>query len=193
MRLKLLLLFLLGSSRARRRSGLSRSGLVTGTCGVPGVGGRCRRAPVPRARPGAQPGPRRAGERGAGGTKRLLRPRLCSRRGPAPSPCRSPAPPPHRAAPLTTSPALTPLCPRHHTASSSYLSFPSLQLLQPLLILHGVCTGEQGVTGSRRRGSPRALPSAGAHTLAVRSGPVPPHSDDSCRGGATGAAIFSST
>lgn len=139
--------------RQRALSGLSPSGPVTGTCGVPGVGGRCPRG-VPAAGGGAR----------GGGAKRLLRPRLCSRRGPAPSPAAAPLrrrtarPGP---APLTAFPALTPPSPRHATASFSYLGFPSLQLLQPLLVLHGVCAGEQVLRAGGGGAGPAPSPRPG--------------------------------
>lgn len=125
------------------------------------------RAP-PRAapRPAGEPGARRADT-----TKRPAPPAALFAAGPEPSPL----PQPRAAAAARPSPAdlRSPQPPRHAAAAAApYLGFPSLQLLQPLLVLHGVCAGEQSVTGGGRRGPPRPLPSAGAHTIAVPSRPA---------------------
>lgn len=182
MRLTLLLLFLLGSSPARRRSGCCPGCHRPAPWWAPvayqesgaGVAGR-RHPPAGRER---SPAPRRAGERGAGGTKRLLRPRLCSRRGLAPSPCRSPAPPPHRAArpgPADSlprpHPAVSP--PRHRLLLLPWLSQPPASSAAPRPPWRPC--GRAGCYRRQQEGlAPRPPLSRGAHARCpVRSGAVP--------------------
>lgn len=107
-----------------------------------------------------------------GGTKRILRGfvRGRSRCSPAaPRRPRSPQPPRPRRA-----------------AAASHLSFASLQLLQPLLVLHGVCAGRAERYGRRQAGTPPSAETRAARcpflsrltatTAAVAETPAPPSS-----------------